>query len=283
MYEKESRADHRNDDGLRHYLESIGRYELLDREQERALAARVREGDREALDALVNANLRFVVSIAKRYRGRGLSFMDLIAEGNVGLITAARRFDERREFRFVTYAAWWIRQTIQVALTEQVGTVRLPANRHRDCQRAAELEQQLEQRFGRTIRDDEVAEQLELAPGILERIRGVSRGVVRLDESPLPDGTPLAEALPDTRTPDPEEQFLRDEMEREVHAALVALDPRDCEVLSRYFGLGSTEELSLEAIGRGVSLSRERVRQLRNRALKRIRRERGDTILADLV
>ncbi|MFO7652872.1 MAG: sigma-70 family RNA polymerase sigma factor [Candidatus Krumholzibacteriia bacterium] len=282
MMEKQGRSDHRNDAALRHYLETIGRYELLDRERERELAARVRDGDRTALDDLVNANLRFVVSIAKRYRGRGLSFMDLIAEGNVGLITAARRFDERREFRFVTYAAWWIRQSIQVALSEQVGTVRLPANRQREVQRAAVLEQRLEQQFGRSIHEDEVAEHLDLTRATLERIRGAARSEVRLDESPLPDGATLAESLPDTGTPDPEERYLRDEFEREVHAALHSLDARDREVLSRYFGLGDEDEVSLETIGREARLSRERVRQLRNRALARIRRERGDTLLTYL-
>ena len=271
------------DNGLQHYLDTIGRYDLLTPAQERDLASRVRQGDQCALDQLVNANLRFVVSVAKRYVNRGLSLRDLIAEGNVGLITAAKRFDERREFRFVTYAAWWIRQSIQVALSEQTTTVRLPANRVREVRRANELEIKLEQHLQRQVTEDEVAEALALDPRKLAQIRRASRPLVSINESSYEDGETLAETIADTTAVDPEQQFAASELRRELHAALGHLDERERHVLARYFGLDEAAQMSLEAIGRGIDLSRERVRHLRNRAIERIKATGAETTLAEFL
>jgi len=271
------------DNGLQHYLDTIGRYDLLTPAQERDLASRVRQGDQCALDQLVNANLRFVVSVAKRYVNRGLSLRDLIAEGNVGLITAAKRFDERREFRFVTYAAWWIRQSIQVALSEQTTTVRLPANRVREVRRANELEIKLEQQLQRQVTEDEVAEALALDPRKLAQIRRASRPLVSINESSYEDGETLAETIADTTAVDPEQQFAASELRRELHAALDHLDERERHVLARYFGLDEAAQMSLEAIGRGIDLSRERVRQLRNRAIERIKATSAKATLAEFL
>ncbi len=270
MYEYERDTDRRRDPALKHYLRSIGRFALLDRDEEAALARRIRGGDAEALDRMVNANLRFVVSVAKQYTGRGLGLMDLVAEGNVGLITAARRFDERLGCRFITYASWWVKQTIRAALAEHPHTVRLPANRARDASRIARLERRLEQREGRPIDDDALAEGLGLDPSVVARIRGALRPTCGLDAGDEHHPAP-ADVLPDTATtPAPAAAEAR-ELAAVLDAALAGLDDRDRGILRQYHGLGGGEPLSLEQIGAQRGLSRERVRQLRDRAYRRLR------------
>ncbi len=283
MHQPEQFDDRRRDPGLQVYLEMIGKYDLLTPKAEATLARRVRHGDKAALDQMVNANLRFVVSMAKRFLNRGLTFRDLIAEGNVGLITAAKRFDERREFRFVTYAAWWIRQSIQVALAEQTNTVRLPANRVREANRASELQVKLEQRLQREVTEEDLAEALELHPTRFAQIRAAARPLVSINESPFADGETLAESLPDTDSESPEDELLRAEMRREVRELLGVLSERERDVITRYFGLEPQSRLSLEAIGQAINLSRERVRQIRNRAIDKIRATQDDAELSDLL
>ncbi len=283
MFEVELNSDRREDPSLQHYLQTIGKTKLLTREEEFALASRIRNGDREALDKLVNANLRFVVSVAKRYLNKGLSFMDLIAEGNIGLITAAKRFDERRDFRFISYAVWWIRQAIQKAIAEQTNTVRLPVNRTQQAHKMRRLTVNLEQKYQREIKDEEVAEAMDLSLGKMRQIAAASRAMVSIDDSPYGEDVPLAETLSDPDEITPEQGYEQQELAREVSLALDVLDPRERSIVTRYYGLGKEEAWSLEAIGQELGLSRERVRQIRNQALERMRQATQGQVLSDFL
>jgi RNA polymerase primary sigma factor len=271
MYEVELSSDRRENASLQHYLQMIGRHDLLTKEEEFELARRIREGDKDALDHLVNANLRFVVSVAKKFLNQGLSYMDLIAEGNIGLITAAKRFDERRDFRFISYAVWWIRQAIQKAIAEQTNTVRLPINRSQQAQKIKRTALQLEQKNGRPASEDEIAERLQLTTRKMGQIRAASRPMVSLDQSMYDDDVSLSETLIDPDDLNPEDGFVQDELHKEMVVALDLLSPRERNIVMRYYGLGDLETSSLEAIGQDIHLSRERVRQIRNQALKKMR------------
>lgn len=271
MYEVELSSDRREDPSLQHYLQTIGRYKLLTKEEEFELARRVRAGDKEALDQLVNANLRFVVSVAKKFLNHGLSYMDLIAEGNIGLITAAKRFDERRDFRFISYAVWWIRQAIQKAIAEQTNTVRLPINRTQQAQKMKRIAQGIEQRTQRKANEDEIAEALGLTTKKLNQIRAASRPLVSIDEPLYDDDVSLADTLVDSEMPNPEEGYVGHELNAEMHAAMRVLSRRERSIVARYYGLGDEEPQSLETIGQDINLSRERVRQIRNQALSKLR------------
>jgi len=274
MHESETNHDRRYDPALKHYLQTIGRYQLLTKEEEVDLARRARTGDQEALDALVNANLRFVVSIAKRFLGRGLAIMDLIAEGNVGLITAARRFDEQRGFRFVTYAVWWIRQTIQ-------RTVRLPANRAREAMRLVREERRIEQERMGQVSDEDLAGAVDVSVANVARIRAAGRPNIPLDVTAHPGAPSLAETLPDGDALLPPESSERNELEADLSRALGHLDPRERLIITHYYGLGDAPTMSLEAIGETIRLSRERVRQLRNRAFDKLRNGTRGPVLAE--
>ncbi|MGD9548364.1 MAG: RNA polymerase sigma factor RpoD/SigA [Candidatus Krumholzibacteriia bacterium] len=281
MYEVETSLDRRTDPAIKHYLREIGKYPLLRREQEEELARRIRGGDKEALDALVNANLRFVVSVAKKFLNRGLGFMDLIAEGNVGLITAARRFDETRGVRFVTYAAWWIKQFIQVALQDQVRPVRLPANQARLIPALIQAEQNLEQTKGGLVGPEDLAGELGIPLRRLRNIQGAVGAPVRLDAHDDSTGDSPVGALEDENWRSPLDSIAAERLERALEGALAQLDDRDQEIVSCHYGLGDGQGMSLEAIGKGRSLSRERIRQLRNRALDRLRGSMRYRDLAD--
>ncbi|MFH1845705.1 MAG: RNA polymerase sigma factor RpoD/SigA [bacterium] len=281
MYEVELSSDRRENSSLQHYLQTIGKYKLLTKEQEFALARKIRTGDKVALDKLINANLRFVVSVAKKFLNQGLSYMDLIAEGNIGLITAAKRFDERRDFRFISYAVWWIRQAIQKAIAEQTNTVRLPINRSQQAQKMRRVAQQLEQKYQRPIKEDEIADVLNLTTQKMGQIRAASRPVVSLDQSVYDDDSTLAETLENLTDVNPENGFILGELEGEMAAALDLLPPRERDIIVRYYGLGKAESSSLEAIGQDINLSRERVRQIRNQALAKIRIAVGGDRLVD--
>ncbi len=282
MYEVERSPDRRQDQALQHYLKVIGRYPLLTKEQEFELAFRIRGGDEPALEKLVYSNLRFVVSVAKRYVGHGLSFLDLIAEGNMGLITAAHRFDERRNFRFISYAVWWIRQAIQKALAEQTHTVRLPINRAQQAQRLRKINNRMEQEKGGTIPREELAKQLDISVSKLNEINAVLRPLLSIDES-LHDeeSQPLQEILSNPDDPTPEDEFVRDELRDQLVSAMKNLTSRERDIVVRYYGLSGEESTSLEAIGEDINLSRERVRQIRNDALRKMRHSVSGTNLTD--
>jgi len=272
VYEIELSSDRREDTSLQHYLQTIGQYKLLTKEEEFELARRIRDGSKEALDHLVNANLRFVVSVAKKFLNQGLSYMDLIAEGNIGLITAAKRFDERRDFRFISYAVWWIRQAIQKAIAEQTNTVRLPINRTQQAQRMKKAAQRLEQKHHRKADEEEIASELGLTTRKMNQIRNASRPLASLDESVYEEeGVTLADTLTDPDALSPESNFVENEMLKEMDSALAMLSPRERSIIVRYYGIGEDEPQSLEVIGQDIDLSRERVRQIRNQALGRIR------------
>ncbi len=284
MYEVERSPDRRQDQALQHYLKVIGRYPLLTKEQEFELARRIREGDEAALEKLVYSNLRFVVSVAKRYVGHGLSFLDLIAEGNMGLITAAHRFDERRNFRFISYAVWWIRQAIQKALAEQTHTVRLPINRAQQAQRLRKINNRMEQERGGAIHQEELAKQLEISESKLNEINAVLRPLLSIDESLHDeDSQPLQEILFDPDDPTPEDKFAQDELRSQLEGAMEKLTSRERDIVVRYYGLSGEESTSLEAIGEDIHLSRERVRQIRNDALRKMRHAVAGTNLTDFL
>jgi RNA polymerase primary sigma factor len=280
MYEVELSSDRREDRSLQHYLQTIGKHNLLTREEEFDLARRIRTGDKAALDKLVNSNLRFVVSVAKKFLNQGLSYMDLIAEGNIGLITAGKRFDERREFRFISYAVWWIRQAIQKAIAEQTNTVRLPINRSQQAQRMKRVSQKLEQKHQRKVAESEIAEEMSLDMHKMNQIRAASKPLVSLDKPLYDDDVTLADTLanPDELTPD--QSFVVDELEQELSDAMTSLTDREKDIVVRYYGLGSIETCSLETIGQDINLSRERVRQIRNQALNKMRQQgRGERLV----
>ncbi len=283
MYEVELSSDRREDASLQHYLQMIGRHNLLTKEGEFELARRIRTGDKAALDHLVNANLRFVVSVAKKFLNQGLSYMDLIAEGNIGLITAAKRFDERRDFRFISYAVWWIRQAIQKAIAEQTNTVRLPINRSQQAQKIKRTAQRLEQQHGRPVQEDEIAEELQLSIRKMGQIRAASRPMISLDQGIFDDDVTLADTLKDPDDLNPEDGFVMDELHKEMAEALDLLSARERDIVMRYYGLGDLETSSLEAIGQDIKLSRERVRQIRNQALKKIRQAVNGDKLVDFL
>lgn len=282
MYEVERSPDRRQDQALQHYLKVIGRYPLLTKEQEFELARRIRKNDDRALEKLVYSNLRFVVSVAKRYVGHGLSFLDLIAEGNVGLITAGHRFDERRNFRFISYAVWWIRQAIQKALAEQTHTVRLPINRAQQAQKLRKINNRMEQETGGTVHQEDLAKQLDISVSKLNEINAVLRPLLSLDESVHDDDSqPLQEILANPEDVTPEEDYVQNELHTQLLKAMDKLSDREKDIIIRYYGLGDEESTSLEAIGEDIHLSRERVRQIRNDALRKMKQAVAGANLVD--
>jgi len=260
------------DHSLEIYLREIRRTRLLTPQEEIDLAKRIRDGDRGAFEALVQANLRFVVSIARTYAGRGMPLADLINEGNVGLMKAAKRFDETRGFRFISYAIWWIRQTILQALAEQPRIVRIPLNRAGKALKIERKAQALGQNLGRDPSEHEIARAMKLTVTDVREHRMYSLHPVSLDapSSDENEGT-FGELLPDPGAPFADELAIERDLERDVGQALRVLDVRERRILRQYFGFGSGETTTLEAIGREMGLTRERVRQLKERAIGKIR------------
>lgn len=262
------------------YLHEIGKVVLLTAEEEVVLARKIKEGDQEALAKLIKANLRFVVSVAKQYQNQGLSLPDLINEGNVGLIKAAQRFDETRGFKFISYAVWWIRQSILQALAEQARIVKLPLNKIGSINKVNRALAELEQKFEREPTVEELSEMLELATeDIKEALRGNNRHISM--DAPLTqdEDSSMYDVLLSPDTPMPDKGLLNESLRREIERALSTLTPREANIIRLYFGLNGKHPLTLEEIGEEFDLTRERVRQIKEKALKRLKQATRSKIL----
>ncbi|MDP2982464.1 MAG: RNA polymerase sigma factor RpoD/SigA [Candidatus Latescibacter sp.] len=262
----------REDQSLDRYLQEIGEVALLTASEEVDLAREIKQGSQDALEKLTKANLRFVVSVAKQYQNQGLSLGDLINEGNLGLIKAAKRFDETKGFKFISYAVWWIRQAILQALAEQSRIVRLPLNRVGALHKIGKTSSGLEQEFGREPSANEIADELEMSPFEVMDTLKISSRHLSLD-APFNDGEDnrLLDVLEDKFQPSPDEKLIKDSLKGEIEKALSTLTEREAEVISLYFGINRDHSLTLEEIGEKFKLTRERVRQIKEKAIKRLR------------
>src|SRR6187455_534249 len=263
----------RESQSLEKYLQEIGKVELITPEEEVRLARLIKQGDQRALDRLTKANLRFVVSVAKQYQNQGLSLPDLINEGNLGLIKAAQRFDETRGFKFISYAVWWIRQSILQALAEQSRIVRLPLNKVGLTNRISKAYSQLEQEFEREPTPEELAFLLDIDPDEVSATLGVAARHVSMDQ-PLSDGeeSTLMDVLVNQNANGTDDELvLRASLHTEIERSLSTLTERQKEVIRYFFGIGIDHPLSLEDIGERFCLTRERVRQIKDKAITKLR------------
>jgi RNA polymerase primary sigma factor len=262
----------RESQSLDKYLQEIGKVDLLTPDEEVELAKRIREGDQMALEKLTKANLRFVVSVAKQYQNQGLSLGDLINEGNLGLIKAAQRFDETRGFKFISYAVWWIRQSILQALAEQSRIVRLPLNRVGSLNKISKTFSELEQRFEREPSPDELADVLDVTTSEVVDTMKISGRHVSMD-APFVQGeeNSLLDVLENDTEQTPDNELMNDSLRREVQRALSTLTQREADVITLYFGLNGEHSMTLEEIGEKFNLTRERVRQIKEKAIRRLR------------
>jgi len=261
------------DDGaLALYLKEISRYKALPIEEEAQLAVRIRNGDRAALDRLVKSNLRFVVSVSRNYQNQGLPLVDLINEGNLGLIRAAKRFDEKKNFKFISYAVWWIRQAILQALAEQSRIVKLPLNRVGAMHKIGMVQSKLEQKYSRTPHPEEIAEELNIDSHDVHEAIKIGNAHYSLD-APLQGGedSKLLDLLRDDRAESPDAGVMNVSLQSEVDAVLEALSDRERDVVKLYFGIGEETAYTLEEIGIRLNLTRERVRQIKEKAIKRLK------------
>lgn len=260
------------DGSLGQYFREISRYPLIDQDEEARLAKGIRQGEEEALDKLVRSNLRFVVSVSKKYRNQGVPLPDLINEGNMGLIRAARRFDETKGIRFVTYAVWWIRQAILQALAEQSRIVRVPMNRAGELHRIARRKAALVQELGREPTASEIAEGMGLRVEEVEQTLAFASAHLSLDAPVFPgENSSLLDCLPDSFSPGPDEETFEKALTESLEAVLSTLEEREASILRLYFGLGERAPRSLEEIGSEMGVTRERVRQIKEKALGRLR------------
>ncbi len=262
----------RESQSLDKYLQEIGKVDLLTPEQEIELARRIKNGDQKALDQLVKANLRFVVSVAKQYQNQGLSLGDLINEGNLGLIKAAKRFDETRGFKFISYGVWWIRQSILQALAEQSRIVRLPLNRVGQLNKISKAYSNLEQEYEREPSATELAKELDMDLTDVSDTLKISARHVSMD-APFATGDDnrLLDVLSNDSQPAPDASLMSDSLKNEIERALSTLTDREAEVIKLYFGLNKEHSLTLEEIGEKFNLTRERVRQIKEKAIRRLR------------
>ena len=257
---------------LDQYLRDISAYPLISREEEAELARRIRVGDQDALDKLVRSNLRFVVSVAKKYQNQGVSLSDLINEGNLGLIRAAHKFDETKGIKFISYAVWWIRQAILQALAEQSRIVRVPLNRAGTLHRIGKRANTLLQELGREATHAEIAEGMDITEEEVAKTMSISQVHLSLDAPMTPgEDNRLLDYLPDTIHPNPEDQTFDKARTEAIEESLCGLKEREAKILRLYFGMDEAEPMTLEEIGAQLGITRERVRQIKEKALSRLR------------
>ncbi|MAS68898.1 MAG: RNA polymerase sigma factor RpoD/SigA [Flavobacteriaceae bacterium] len=262
------------------YLQEIGKVDLITAEMEVELAQRIKAGDQIALEKLTKANLRFVVSVAKQYQNQGLTLPDLINEGNLGLIKAAKRFDETRGFKFISYAVWWIRQSILQALAEQSRIVRLPLNKIGSINKINKTYAFLEQAHERVPSAEEIAKELDMTVSDVKESMKNSGRHVSMD-APLVEGedSNLYDVLRSGESPNPDRELMHESLRTEIERALETLTPREADVVRLYFGLGNQHPMTLEEIGETFDLTRERVRQIKEKAIRRLKHTSRSKIL----
>lgn len=262
------------------YLHEIGKVELLSAESEVEMAKRIKKGDRQAFETLIKANLRFVVSVAKQYQNQGLSLPDLINEGNMGLIKAAERFDETRGFKFISYAVWWIRQSILQALAEQARIVRLPLNKIGSISKINKTFTLLEQEFQREPTNEEMAEILNTSTELIEDSLSISNTHMSMD-APVGDdeSNSLYDILLNNDSPSPDDELITGSLRKEIEHSLATLGEREADILRYYFGLNGYPPYTLEEIGDEFGLTRERVRQIKEKAIKKLKNQYRNRLL----
>ncbi|MEA3477267.1 MAG: RNA polymerase sigma factor RpoD/SigA [Bacteroidota bacterium] len=254
------------------YLQDIGKEELITAEEEVELARKIKAGDQTALEKLTKANLRFVVSVAKQYQNQGLTLPDLINEGNLGLIKAAKRFDETRGFKFISYAVWWIRQSILQALAEQSRIVRLPLNQVGSLNKIKKASSKLEQRYERPPSTDEIAELMEMPEYKIDKAMKITTKYISMD-APISqeDDTKFLDVYVHDDTPKTDAHLMRESLNKEIQRSLATLTDKERDVINLYYGIGMNHGLTLEEIGAKFDLTRERVRQIKEKAIRRLK------------
>jgi RNA polymerase primary sigma factor len=254
------------------YLQDIGREELITAEEEVLLAQRIKQGDETALEKLTKANLRFVVSVAKQYQNQGLSLPDLINEGNLGLIKAAQRFDETRGFKFISYAVWWIRQSILQALAEQSRIVRLPLNQVGSLNRIRKESSKLEQKYERPPSADEIAQSLDIPENKVDNVLKITTRTVSMD-APLTqdEDMSLLDVYVSDDNPTTDRELMKESLAREIQRSLATLTKKERDVINLYYGIGMNHGLTLDEIAMKFDLTRERVRQIKEKAIRRLK------------
>ena len=262
------------------YLQEIGKVDLISADEEVELAQRIKAGDKIALERLTKANLRFVVSVAKQYQNQGLTLPDLINEGNMGLIKAAQRFDETRGFKFISYAVWWIRQSILQALAEQSRIVRLPLNKIGSINKINKTYAYLEQTHERVPSAEEIAKELDMSVNDVKESMKNSGRHISMD-APLVEGedSNLYDVLRSGESPNPDKELMHESLKTEIERALETLTPREADVIRLYFGLGENYPMTLEEIGETFEITRERVRQIKENAIRRLKHTSRSKIL----
>lgn len=270
----------RTERSLDKYLQEIGKEELITAEDEVELARRIKQGDQKALEKLTRANLRFVVSVAKQYQNQGLSLPDLINEGNLGLIKAAQRFDETRGFKFISYAVWWIRQSILQAIAEHSRIVRLPLNQVGSLNKLNKAFSKLEQEFEREPTEQELAQLMDLPEDKIKESILISGRHVSMDQ-PLVQGeeSTLYDVMENRDSPKADEALLKESLRLEIERTLNTLTERERDIIKLYFGIGMNHGLTIDEIGEKFDLTRERVRQIKEKALKRLRQSARSKVL----